>query len=379
MQRSHHTDYQDVVEAVIAFSECCRSVNLAVGINHTQEALIAVEAGFIGDENSFRYALRALFCVGEEEHGVFDKVFRQFWGKRKGAITSKRSLKNQTKLSKPTKGSVVMMGFGDTLTAEEEEAKNVSGANKVQALRKTDFSKIRDIDSQLLDELAEKLLKQMSHRLKRRLQSSKRGTVDIRNTIRKNLSNGGNFFELERKNRRIEKYRLIVLLDVSGSMDKYSFYLLKFIWSLKSNFKDIEAFVFSTKLIRITDYIDKSQLEYTLHLMSQNTDNWSSGTNIGACLADFNDQYAKRALNGKSMTIVLSDGLDTGEPDFLAAQLHRIKMRTNKVVWLNPLKGMEGYQPLAKGMKAALPEINTFESAHNLDSLLKLEKILTYV
>ncbi|MEL7004141.1 MAG: VWA domain-containing protein, partial [Bacteroidota bacterium] len=287
--------------------------------------------------------------------------------------------KNKTTLAKQSKASLVMMGFGDTQVKEEEEARNVSGANKQEALRKTDFSKINAIDSQLLDELADKLLQQMNHRLKRRMKSSKQGKIDIRHTIRKNIHSGGTFFNLERKNRRVEKYKLIVLLDVSGSMDKYSFFLLKFIWSLKSNFKDIEAFIFSTKLVRITDYLDKSQLEHTLHLMGQNTDNWSSGTNIGACLFDFNEQYARRALNGKSMTIILSDGLDTGEPEVLSEQLHKIKMRTNKLVWLNPLKGMEGYQPLAKGMKAALPEINTFESAHNLDSLLKLEKILAYV
>lgn len=379
MKRTHHTDYDDLPKAIIGFSELCRRLQLAVGINHTKEAIRAAEEGFVSHKSSFEFALRALFCTCEEEFETFNKAFNQYWGPKKGAITSKRSLKNQTKLSKQTKGSVVMMGFGDTKESEEEEARNVSGANKVQALRKTDFSKISDIDSKLLDELADKLLQQMNHRLKRRLKSSRQGKIDIRHTIRKNLSHGNNFFELERKHRRIEKYRLIVLLDVSGSMDKYSFYLLKFIWSLKSNFKDIEAFVFSTKLIRITDFIDKSQLEQTLHLMSLNTDNWSSGTNIGACMLDFNEQYAKRALNGKSMTIVLSDGLDTGEPEMLSEQLHKIKMRTNKLVWLNPLKGMDGYQPLAKGMKAALPEINAFESAHNLDSLLKLEKILTYV
>ena len=113
--------------------------------------------------------------------------------------------------------------------------------------------------------------------------------------------------------------------------------------------------------------------------MSENTDNWSSGTKIGECLLKFNELYAKRILNGKSMTIILSDGLDTGDTNQLAMQLKKIRMRTNRLVWLNPLKGMEGYEPIAKGMKAALPEVDTFRSAHNLDSLLELEKILTSV
>ena len=113
--------------------------------------------------------------------------------------------------------------------------------------------------------------------------------------------------------------------------------------------------------------------------MNNNSDHWSSGTVIGKCLKEFNDQYSKMVLNGRSITIILSDGLDTGEPELLSEELKKIKLRTSKVIWLNPLKGMEGYEPLAKGMKAALPESHTFESAHNLESLMELEKYLSHV
>jgi hypothetical protein len=113
--------------------------------------------------------------------------------------------------------------------------------------------------------------------------------------------------------------------------------------------------------------------------MNTNSDHWSSGTVIGKCLQEFNDQYSKKVLNGRSITVILSDGLDTGEPELLSEELKKIKLRTSKVIWLNPLKGMEGYEPLAKGMKAALPEIHTFESAHNLESLMDLEKYLSHV
>ena len=178
------------------------------------------------------------------------------------------------------------------------------------------------------------------------------------------------------KNRKPRKQRLIILLDVSGSMDKYSFFLLRFVVALRSHFEKIEAFIFSTKLVRITDYLHSKNLELTLSLLSQKADNWSSGTKIGECFKIFNAQYAKRVLNGHSTTIVLSDGLDTGGPELLAAELKKVKLRTRQLIWLNPLKGMQGYEPIQKGMSAALPEIDVFRPAHNLDSILELEKFL---
>jgi uncharacterized protein len=231
-----------------------------------------------------------------------------------------------------------------------------------------------------LEKLAMQLWKQMSRRLKKRLKNSvTKGRIDIRQTIRNNIGSGGAMLELKFKNKKPAKNRLVILLDVSGSMDKYSFFLLRFILALRSHFQKIEAFLFSTKLIRITEFLKIKNLEHVLTLLSSNTDNWSSGTKIGDCLKAFNDDFCKRALQGRSMTIVLSDGLDTGEPELLAQELKKIKRRTRKLIWLNPLKGMTGYQPLARGMNAALPEIDVFRSAHSLDSILELENFLADV
>ena len=379
MSVAHYTDHEGIEKSIIGFCTYCRHHKLGIGINHTKEALQAAKSGFIQDTTTFKFALRALFCTCQEEQPTFERLFDIYWRKKRHEHQPRTNQKNRSKMTRRSRGSIVMMGFGNTSDQKEQEAKNVTGANKMEALRKTDFSKISSLDTKLLDELARKLLQQMNVRLKRRLQVSKKGQIDIRRTIRRNLGSGDDLFKLLKRNRKLDKYRLIVLLDVSGSMDKYSFFLLKFIWSLKTNFKNIEAFIFSTKIIRITNYLDKSNLETTLNLLSENTDNWSSGTKIGACLLEFNELYAKRILNGKSMTIILSDGLDTGDTDQLAEQLQKIRMRTNRLVWLNPLKGMEGYEPIQKGMKAALPEVDTFRSAHNLDSLLELENILTHV
>ncbi len=382
MNTTHYTNYDSINEAVVGFNDYCRtSSELGIGINHSKEALIAASQGFINDRQSFRYGLRSLYCTCQEEYPVFDKLFDIYWRKKKHTYSPTTRKKGSSNITKKSKGSVVMMGFGDTEKDEDqkEDARNVTGANRMESLKYTDFSKVSSIDNDLLDELVEKLLRQMNQRLKRRLSTSRDGRIDLRRTIRKNLSHGDDFVNLVKKNRRLEKYRLNILLDVSGSMDKYSFYLLKFIWSLKSNFRQIEAFIFSTKLVRITDHVDQAEVSMAMIQMSQHADNWSSGTKIGECLLDFNERYGKRVLNGKSITIILSDGLDTGDPEVLSTEVQKIKLRTNKLVWLNPLKGMKGYQPLAKGMKTALPLVDTFSSAHNLDSLLELENILSHV
>ena len=379
MSLAHFNDYDSIEAAMLGFSKLCRENGIGVGLNHTFEALQAARSGFINDPSALKYGLRALFCTSEDDHANFNRLFDIYWRKKRHEYMPRTRTRKQTRILKESQGSLVMMGMGNLEESEKEDAGNVTGANKMESLRKTDFSKVADIDQELLDRLADKLMEQLNYRIRRRLKAARTGKIDIRKTIRGNLSSGDTLIQLLRKNRKFQKYRLVILLDVSGSMDKYSFYLLKFIWALKSNFKDIEAFVFSTKLLRITDIMDQKSLEQAMYTLGESADHWSSGTTIGKCLKNFNEQYSKRILNGRSISIILSDGLETGDPTLLKDELKKIRLRTSKVIWLNPLKGMSGYQPIAKGMAAALPEIHTFESAHNLDSLMELEKHLSHV
>lgn len=377
MNLVHCTNHDSLKDAMSGFTKVCRESDLSVGLNHTLEALQASEMGFINDENTFKYALKSLFCVREEQFEAFNKCFEVYWQKRRHNY-SHTFKKGSSNISKRTNASLVMAGFNPNGDQESktEEAKSITGASRIESLKATDFSKVSAMDSTYLDELAERLLRQLNHRMKRKMTEQKKGAIDLKRTIRRNMSNGGALLELTRKNRKIQKKKVVLILDVSGSMDKYSFYLLKFIWSLKSNLGNIEAFVFSTKLIRISDLIATDQLDRALWELSLNADNWSGGTKIGECLQDFNETYGRRVLNGRSITIILSDGLDDGEPMLLSGELEKMKMRTNKLLWLNPLKGTRGYAPEAKGMKAALPYLDDFRSAHNLNSLLELENLL---
>ena len=380
MPFSSYRAYQSVTQSIIGFVDYARVHELNVGIREIQEAIHAASMGLIEDKTSFRYALKSIFCSSADNASLFDQLFSNFWETPCDNINKSFDIKSKINAPQPVIRSLVFMGKGKVIEGKEENTSEVSGANKIEKLRKTDFSRVTDIDSKFLEKLAMNLWRQMSRRLKKkRKHSNAKGIIDIRQTIRSSIGSGGTMLELKWNNKKPNKNRLVILLDVSGSMDKYSFYLLRFVLALRSYFQNIEAYIFSTKLVRITEYLKDKNLENVLSHLSIEADNWSSGTKIGSCLHSFNETHAKRTLNRRSMTLILSDGLDTGEPELLTKELSQIKRRTRKLIWLNPLKGIEGYQPLARGMKAALPEIDLFRSAHSLDSLLELEKYLADV
>ncbi len=365
-------------EGILAFARFARSHGMNIGIQETQEALRAASAGLLTNRALFKNALKALFCTSPEEGRQFEKLFILFWDTNPLDLEERKNeMKLEGSISKKTNSSLVMLGVGNT-EPSDEEASNVSGANSEERLKKIDLSLLNVMEADELEEIAKKLCRQMAVRMRRRMKQHRRqGQINMRRTIRKSIASGGEPVDLFHRLNTPKKQRLIVLLDVSGSMDKYSFFLLRFICALREHFRQLEAFVFSTSLKRITNALDKQNLGTVLKNISEHADNWSSGTRIGECLEQFSDSYGKRMLNGSPVVLILSDGLDTGDANLLGTELQKIHRRAKKVIWLNPLKGSKGYAPLAKGMKAALPSVDDFRSAHNLESLLELENILS--
>ncbi len=369
---------QSITESIVAFAQFVRSHGLNAGIQETQDALHAATLGLLADRDSMKYALKALFCHSPEERLLFEKLFVLFWDTNPIDLEDER--KNQTRVQgrvdQKANPSLVMMGFGET-AANEKDAKSVTGANATERLKRTDLSKLSEMEAGWLEEIAAKLFREMALRMRRRLkQSPVKGIVSLRHTIRRNLSNGGEPIELMRRARKPSRQRLIVLLDISGSMDKYSFLLLRFICTLRDYFRQLEAFVFSTELVRVSKALRLTRMHDALALISDYAGHWSSGTKIGECLEQFTGRYGKQLLNGSPTVIILSDGLDTGAPGQVNEQLMFIRKRCKRIIWLNPLKGMDGYAPEARGMKEAMPHLETFGSAHSLQSLLELENIL---
>lgn len=367
---------KSIAESISGFSQFLRMKGFNIGVKETLDALNAAPF-LIESKPFFRAGLKALFCQNPEERKIFDALFYLYWDTNP-IDTEDRKNKTTTQglVQKKTNASISIMGFGKS-DLEKEDSKQVSGANESERLKTTDLTFLNEVDLSKLNEIAIRLIRQLAIRMKKRKKKEKQeGQIDLRKTLRKSLSYGGEPIDLIKKSKTPKRQRLIVFLDVSGSMDKYSLFLLRFICILKENFKQLDAFLFSTSLIRITKVLQIKNLDRMFYEVSQKATMWSSGTRIGECFTKFNEQYGKQILNGSPVVIILSDGLETGDEKQLATALKFIQKRSKKIIWLNPLKGMTGYEPRTKGMMAALPVIDTFLSAHNLDSLLELENIL---
>jgi uncharacterized protein with von Willebrand factor type A (vWA) domain len=266
-------------------------------------------------------------------------------------------------------------GATDAGSAEQGGPDEQHGASSVEVLGRTDLRHLDDPEElRRAYELAERLAARMRRRATRRRRLCRRGrVVDLRRTIHRSLPHGGTPLDLVFRKRRVRPRRLVVLLDASGSMNLYSTFFMRFVRGIVENFAEAEAFVFHTRLVHVSHILRERNIEKAIDRMNVMSAGWGGGTRLGASLKTFNDGYAKGLLNRRSVVVILSDGYDTGDPEELAAELARIAKRAGRIVWLNPLLGWAGYEPVARGMAAALPYLDLFAPAHNLDSLAAVE------
>jgi hypothetical protein len=338
------------------------------------DALRAAGAVGIANREYFKDALRVVLCSSKADWGLFEEVFAAFW-ERSGAgptLTQRRS-GSPAKSELQTGAEQALMGQSHAAETEGE-GKAVLGASVQDRLKKADFSELSNADAAELERIALRLLEQMSLRLSRRTRKmAEWGRVDLRRTIRRSIGRGGDPIDLCFRNRKLQPLKLVIVLDVSGSMNPYSVFLVRFAYALQKYFQRVDTFLFSTQLTEITAALRAQQLREAMVALAQHAAGWSGGTKIGESLAELRQRHGRRLFSRDTVFIVLSDGWETGDPAMLAEELSAIQRRVRKVLWLNPLLGMEGYEPITRGMSAALPYVDVFAPAHNLESLLELE------
>src|ERR1700733_2043617 len=364
--------------SIVEFGRFLRVSGLAAEPNQTITALEAVKAT---DQQAFAFALQAALCSTNEEWELFPKLFHEFWGEsrpRPRSASGEYKGKSKGRPSAREDESTVFLDQPASGAAEQEgQGKAVYGASAQERLKRVDFSKVPYDDLVALEELSLRLLRRMSLRRSRRLAvCNLADRVDLRRSIRRSIMRGGEPIVLAYKARKPRKNRLVIFLDISGSMNFYSMFLVRFAYALQARFERVHTFLFSTNVVEITDLLRTTNLPDALRRLSQRAAGWSSGTKIGESLLEFNQREGRKLLSRDTVFIIFSDGWDTGEPEVLAAQMRAIKRRVQKVLWLNPLLGLKGYQPITRGMAAALPHVDVFAPAHNLESLLALERYL---
>lgn len=246
-----------------------------------------------------------------------------------------------------------------------------------EALRKKDFSQFS------ADELAEarRLIESMDWRLatrrtRRRQRAIHGAYIDYRATLRGAMKHGGVPLDLKWRERKERMRPLVLICDISGSMDRYSRLLLRFVHALEHGLDSVEVFVFGTRLTRITRELRKKNVDQAIADVVASVDDWSGGTRIGESIKKFNYSWSRRVLRSGATVVVISDGWDRGDPQLLGAEMARLQRSCRRVIWLNPLLGAPGYQPLTQGIRASLPYVDHFLPIHNLKSMEALAKLL---
>jgi uncharacterized protein len=374
---------RDLTRAMLAFGGMLRASGLPVTTSAVMDAVRALEAVDLMDRAEVYLTLRAVLMSRIEEQPVFDRCFEAFWKfhaeEGQGLDGLVATVQPMRQDDEPDTGAVetarekqaqIALDEWEEGEGSDDEPVEVPGLSDREALMEQDFS---TFPAEQLDEVARltvQIAKRLARRVSRRRKPTRRGgTIDLRRSMRANLMKG-EIIELRRRARRRRKVRLVLLCDVSGSMDLYSRFLLQFLYALQNVFGRVETFTFATRLTRVSDLLRGPSYKRALRRLTEVRD-WSGGTRIGESIREFNQTWG-RLVDRRTIVLVLSDGWDTGEPEVLAKEMLTLKRRAARVIWLNPLLGNPSYEPLTRGMAAALPLVDHFAAAHNLASLREL-------
>jgi uncharacterized protein with von Willebrand factor type A (vWA) domain len=391
---SHRRPVFGTPRRLAGFAHTLRDNGFRVGLTETRDALQVLTSAAATRPSSLKPALRALFCATHSDWERFDEIFDAFWqgrDMRQRQILSGAPDAAQTPTKKIAEAHVPQEALGLPDRVERRSDANIEtpadgrgrreGASRVEILSTTDLRHIVDPeDVAATHSLAARLARVMRARLVRREQIRRRGKrLDLRRTIHRNVSHGGTLLDLAWRRRKIKPLRLVVLLDASGSMSLYTAFFVRFLHGVVDAFREAEAFVFHTRLAHVSPSLHDRNVTRAVEKLSLMAQGIGGGTRIGESLATFNRWHARRVVNSRTAVMIVSDGYDTGAPEELAGEMRRLRRRCKKIIWLNPLIGWRDYSPQARGMQAALPYIDLFAPAHNLQSLAALEPYLARI
>lgn len=371
-----------LVERLVGFVRFLRGEGFVVGPAEQADALRLAAAGDLLHRHRLRWQLRALLCARSDDWQRFDELFDRYWlppnrrtavsTEALGASGGEREVDSADSGAQGPATAAEAAGAG---LADAPAGASRGGACDDEALQHQDFQSLGDAVSQRqLQRLAERLARRRRRVRARRLRRSDRGRqLHLRQTLRNSLSRGGWPFDLAYRTHRRVLPRLVLLLDVSRSMETYSLMFLRFARALTQSLSAVSVFAFHTRLVPLDTALTERETRRVQEKLALLSQGFAGGTRIATSLADFHDRYGRLLSRTRTTVVVVSDGYDTDEPDRLAQSLQRIRERSRRLIWLNPMLGRVDYQPVAAGMQAALPHLDRFAPAHNLHSLMALE------
>ncbi|HZT44857.1 MAG TPA: VWA domain-containing protein [Gaiellaceae bacterium] len=358
---------------MVTFGRVLREAGLEVGPGRIADALAGLDAVELARRDDVYWALRQTLVSRVDDLEAFDRAFAA-WFLRAPELAPPRTPRLD-RLRRVRAAS--RDGSADVEEAGASAEERPGGWSAEELLRQKDFSELTADELAQLRRLIAELAAARPRRRSRRLRRHPRGaTLDLRRLVRASLATGGDPVERAFRDRLETHRKLIVLCDVSGSMEPYSRAILLFVHGLLESGRGVEAFAFGTRLTRLTEELGGRDPERALEEAARRVVDWSGGTRIGASLKAFNDLWGRRALSRGAVVVVVSDGWEREDTETVAREMARLARCAYAVVWVNPLKGHPDYEPLAGGMRAALPFVDRFLPGHNLASLEDLAGVL---
>lgn len=376
---------QTLLQQITDFCRLLRQMGVNVTTTNQLSWCESVPLINIGEREAFYHTARTNLIAGEAERETFDTAFDLFWRYPRPEFQAV-DMEEQTAepsslqdLSDAAEDQDIVDQWLDTETEDNEEGQEDDPVaySAEDLLSRKDFSEFTKEDMEQAREIVAKLAAVLATKLSRRKVVGKKGkTIDFRRSWRQSLVHGGEPLELIRKQQKIKKTKILLLCDVSGSMDCYAKFLIQFIYGMQQELREVDVAVFSTHLTDITGLLRRKGLAEGLNEVANVVPDWSGGTKIGESLLEFYRQFAPSFSAYRSVVILISDGWDRGDVDVLRRSMEMLHRHAYRLIWLNPLLGSDGYQPICRGIRTALPYVDYFLPAHNLESLAQLTRIL---
>lgn len=383
-----------ITQHIIAFGRVLRRAGLEVATGQIIDAMRATQLIGLRSRADVYQALFSVFVTRREQVELFNQAFHLFWRapsklpqvmslilpqlKMPETAQSKQSLRVKQALAENE--AQIKPPQSRPKNEQKEAVDLVLTYSPLEVLRKKDFAAFTNEEVVMARQLLSEMNWNIPSKRTRRFNPNAKGRMlDLRKTVRQSMRNEGELIQLSWRGNQTRMRDIVVLCDISGSMERYSRMLLHFIHTITAGMRRVETFVFGTRLTRITRYLKQRDIDDAVSSVSQKVNDWAGGTRIGDALKDFNYLWARRVLRSGAVVMVISDGWDRGDIPLFEREVARLSRNCYRLIWLNPLLGYENYEPLTRGIKAAMPYIDDFLPVHNLESLEQIGEVLSSV
>lgn len=366
---------------LVLFGRLCKGLGMDITPQRLGEAALALEYVGLSHKSDFYHTLRAIIVTKQRDVALFEHAFHAFWRVPEDlgeqfAIHAKGDQRQRKQQILPPLGSDTDDDDTGELPLDPMTVVVVPIYSNHAALRYKDFAQMTGEELDAARAVIARLPPSLGLRRTRRYQPGKGRMPDHRRAFRQNIRYAGEPIEQPRRTRRQKPRPLVVLCDISGSMERYSRLLLHFVHTLAAHLYQVESFLYSTSLTHITHAVRHKSVDLALREVGQRVRDWGGGTRTGEALRAFNYQWARRVLGRGAVVLLITDGWDRGEPQVLQTEIARLRRSCHRLIWLNPLLGAPQYEPLTRGAQAMLPFVDDFLPVHNLASMEMLVREL---